>query len=544
MAGRIGSLVRSYRFLIGAFSAMMLILLLRSSSSSLDVSRISSPSITKPTGPEGFNSLPINSNPGYIDNEATQKGNPEVADAVKQQLDEKLPPTTGDAKKGDSPSIPKYSSGKCDKPHQYVVMIDAGSTGSRVHIYEFDVCTQPPILVEETFEMLKPGLSSYANDPEGGAKSLDPLLERALKVVPADRKGCTPVAVKATAGLRLLGDSKSEKILNAVREHLEKDYPFPVVKGDGVSIMSGNDEGVYAWITTNYLLGNIGSGNKLPTSAVFDLGGGSTQIVFEPSFSPNERMVEGEHKYELNFGGQNYDLYQFSHLGYGLMQGRNKINSLLLKNAIKSGEILESNTAAVHELTSPCLPPGMTAKEEKVKLDSGKEYTVNFNGPSEPAGAQCRFLADSILNKDAKCDVPPCSFNGIHQPSLVHTFKETNDLYIFSYFYDRTQPLGMPSSFTLRELADLARMVCNGEDVWKSVFSGIDGSIEKLTKEPQWCLDLSFQVSLLHTGYDIPLYRELRTAEKIANNELGWCLGASLPLLKADTWECKVEQTQ
>ncbi|PAK98769.1 hypothetical protein B8W96_12230, partial [Lentilactobacillus parakefiri] len=86
---------------------------------------------------------------------------------------------------------------------------------------------------------------------------------------------------------------------------------------------------------------------------------------------------------------------------------------------------------------------------------------------------------------------------------------------------DRTQPLGLPLSFTLQELQDLARTVCNGEDVWKSVFSGIEDSIDQLSKEPQWCLDLSFQVSLLHTGYDIPLHRELRTAKTIANNELG-----------------------
>lgn len=156
------------------------------------------------------------------------------------------------------------------------------------------------------------------------------------------------------------------------------------------------------------------------------------------------------------------------------------------------------------------------------------------------AGAQCRFLADAILNKDAKCTQPPCSFNGVHQPSLVHTFKESNDLYIFSYFYDRTHPLGMPLSFTLEELYDLTRMVCGGETTWKNIFQTIDGSLEELENDPHFCQDLTFQVSLLHTGYDIPLHRELKTAQKIADNELGWCLGASLPLLDSDNWKCKL----
>ena len=70
----------------------------------------------------------------------------------------------------------------------------------------------------------------------------------------------------------------------AVRNRLETQYPFPVVSDEkeGVVIMDGSDEGVYAWITTNYLLGKIGGPDHSPTAAVFDLGGGSTQIIFEP----------------------------------------------------------------------------------------------------------------------------------------------------------------------------------------------------------------------------------------------------------------------
>lgn len=533
-------LFSNYRFIIGAVGAVMLFLLIRVSNvgqSNLDIARNVASTINRPANPPDMESaqvsiLPIQDTPGYIEDPKADSKNPELSSAVQQQIES-----------AESSVLSSSSSNiACDKDHQYVVMIDAGSTGSRVHVYEFDVCTQPPTLINETFEMLKPGLSSFDTDAIGAASSLDPLLNIAMSVVPKNKRSCTPIAVKATAGLRLLGEVKSNKILQAVKDHLEKDYPFAVVDGDGISIMSGEQEGVYAWITTNYLLGNIGSGKKLPTSAVFDLGGGSTQIVFEPSFSPNERMIEGEHKYELNFGGYEYVLYQFSHLGYGLMEGRNKINSVLVETAIKNGLIKKNDFTNIYTLTSPCLPPNITAPKEKVKLNDGAIYTVNFEGPKVAAGAQCRYLADRILNKDAMCIQPPCSFNGVHQPSLVHTFKETNDLYIFSYFYDRTHPLGMPLSFTLDELYGLSRMVCNGEETWESVFQNIDGSLEELKNDPHFCQDLSFQVSLLHTGYDIPLHRELKTARMINNNELGWCLGASLPLLDGNNWKCKLTQ--
>ncbi|GEQ71290.1 hypothetical protein JCM33374_g4971 [Metschnikowia sp. JCM 33374] len=430
-------------------------------------------------------------------------------------------------------------------------MIDAGSTGSRIHVYSFDTCVSPPKLLNEEFKMLNPGLSSFDTDTKGAAASLDPLLEVALNTVPKAKQGCTPVAVKATAGLRLLGQAKSDAILKEVRNHLETDYPFAVVDGEGISIMDGKDEGVYAWITTNYLLGNIGSKEKIPTAAVFDLGGGSTQIVFEPEMGDNEKMAEGEHKYEFSFGDRDFTLYQFSHLGYGLMQGRNKVNSLVLKSAIKSGTSLtpfESKAAAKGATASvnvvnPCFPPGVTASDVTVELSESEIYVVNFKGPSEASGTQCRSIAEQVLNLNAECTSKPCSFNGVYQPSLVKAFHKNSDMWVFSYFYDRTNPLGFPSSFTVEELKDLTKTVCAGKSLWTDVLMG--ESVTELQNEPSWCLDLSFITAMLHTGYNIPLSRELRTAKTIANNELGWCLGASLPLLnpKEGGWKCRVKET-
>lgn len=435
----------------------------------------------------------------------------------------------------------------CDSKSEYVVMIDAGSSGSRVHVYEFDVCYSPPKLLKEEFKMLKPGLSSFDTDTVGAAKSLDPLLKLAVETVPKLLQGCTPVAVKATAGLRMLGKDKSDNILNHIRKYLETEWPFAVVEGDGVSIMDGADEGVYAWITANYLMGNIGSKDKSPTAAVFDLGGGSTQIVFEPHFPINQKLAEGNHKYSLDFGSREFELYQYSHLGYGLMEGRNKINKLIVETFLKSkpDELAPAKagaTSATVDMVSPCMAPGNTAKNVKVKFSDDEFYLVNFVGPETPAGAQCRFLAEKVLNKELECTLAPCSFNGVHQPSLVTNFQLTSDLYIFSFFYDRTNPLGMPSSFTLSELSDLAKIVCNGDSFWALMLGSIDGSLEELGNEPLYCLDLSFMVAMLHTGYDIPLHRELKTAKKIAGNELGWCLGASLPLLEKKGWKCRVKE--
>lgn len=473
------------------------------------------------------------------------------------------PPGVGKFPGGDVASDPSVATAKCtrsyskDKPLiQYALMIDAGSTGSRIHVYRFNNCGPTPELENEDFMMTTPkeggsGLSSYKSDAEGAAKSLDPLMEVAMKNVPDKLKGCTPIAVKATAGLRKLGPEMSDAILKAVRARLETVYPFPLVsdaKG-GVEVMDGKDEGVYAWITTNYLLGKIGGPDKTPTAAVFDLGGGSTQIVFQPTFPQAangglpEEMAEGDHKYSLSFGGRDFTLYQHSYLGYGLMEARNNLHRVVVQGVHDNHP--DSKAWLQKPVLNPCLAPG-SSKMITVPMGAnhvlGEEVSVNMTGPTTASPAQCRALAEKTLKKEQECKLAPCAFNGVHQPSLEKTFAR-EDVYLFSYFYDRTQPLGMPESFTLRELKDLTARVCAGGDAWK-VFETVHGAIAELEDRPETCLDLNFMVALLHSGYEMPIDREVKIAKKIKGNELGWCLGASLPLLSQESgWSCKISQT-
>src|SRR5690606_25000212 len=138
-----------------------------------------------------------------------------------------------------------------------------------------------------------------------------------------------------------------------------------------------------------------------------------------------------------------------------------------------------------------------------------------------PISPQCRALAEEILNKAKPCTIAPCSFNGVHQPSFERTFAR-EDVYIFSYFYDRLFPLGMPSSFTVREMHELTRKVCGGESEWDA-FKSLPDAMAELNDRPEHCLDLNFQLALLHTGYEMPLDREVKIAKKIKGKELGWC---------------------
>jgi len=89
-----------------------------------------------------------------------------------------------------------------DGSNKYAVIFDAGSSGSRVHVYCFDESLDlVPIGKEiELFKQKKPGLSAYAKDPQEAAESLISLLEEAEKVVPAELHQQTPVRVGVSDG--------------------------------------------------------------------------------------------------------------------------------------------------------------------------------------------------------------------------------------------------------------------------------------------------------------------------------------------------------
>lgn len=77
----------------------------------------------------------------------------------------------------------------------YSIMMDAGSTGSRIHVYKFiretDAGGSPLTLQSEVFEQLKPGLSAYATNPSRGAESLLPLLKAGADAIPDDLEPST-----------------------------------------------------------------------------------------------------------------------------------------------------------------------------------------------------------------------------------------------------------------------------------------------------------------------------------------------------------------
>ncbi|GAA5919128.1 hypothetical protein JCM1841_005641 [Sporobolomyces salmonicolor] len=476
---------------------------------------------------------------GYRSKEALQA---EPKGKAPQEAEVKLDTLpSGSPQKQQSASSSECTPPKGQKPTTYAIMIDAGSTGSRLHLYTFSHCDPDPAalpkLESEGFFTTKPGLSWYAGKPREAAESLRGLMEHALEGVPEKERGCTPIAVKATAGLRLLGQKQSEEILDEVERWLTQEWPFSVVK-NGVVVMEGRDEGVYAWITINFLLGLIGPNQPADagSAAIMDLGGASTQIVFEPIFDPSSsQLAPGDHVYELDFAGSDHVLYQHSHLGYGLMQARRAVHNLVAfsyvwQSAPKGASVVWEELSTKDRIHNPCMFKG---ESKVVKLDPPGREEVEVTMVGTGAGFEaCRRVVEVMIAKDAACEEPPCAFAGVYQPKMGEVFS-AGKVWALSYFYDRIAPLGLKSPFSISALRQLTADVCSGRDSasW-SRFKGNKEAIEELSDRPEYCLDLTFMYSLLSLGYELEEERQVWMGKKVGDVELGWALGAALAMVE------------
>ena len=117
-------------------------------------------------------------------------------------------------------------------------------------------------------------------EPSKAGASLRPLIDHAKEHVPKELYAKTPIFLMATAGLRMVGDAAKDAILASVCAELSASgFMF---KCEWATLLDGQDEGLYGWVTVNYLLDRLYPPAAEPPVGIIDLGGGSVQIVFAP----------------------------------------------------------------------------------------------------------------------------------------------------------------------------------------------------------------------------------------------------------------------
>lgn len=422
----------------------------------------------------------------------------------------------------------------------YGVVIDCGSSGSRVYIYYW-----PPhsgskeelLSIKQMIDVdgnpvrlkIKPGISHYADAPANASNSLRPLLQFAAHHVPLKKHHETPLYILATAGMRLLPETKRNTIVQNIRSEIPKVSKFYFTESQ-IEVITGKQEGVYLWIATNYILGRFDHSHDVSTTpastvahvlrkrtvGTIEIGGASLQIGYEV---PQNDSLPGDLGVRINLGCDihqtihEYQVYVTTFLGLGTDLGRkNYISSLFKENTekIKSHETVED----------PCLPTDMVDDQEHNNTKFKLTGTGDFN--------QCEERIKPLLNLTADCLKPPCSFNGIYQSPIDY---EHADFYGFAEFwYSSNDVLRVGGKYDNEKLEKEAKSFCGTR--WslhrRHYAMGLYPKADNFRFKYQ-CFKSAWMTTVLHDGLKFPKsYKGLTTVQLIDGKEVQWTLGALL----------------
>lgn len=390
----------------------------------------------------------------------------------------------------------------------YAIMMDAGSTGSRILVFTFKKSPSDGSLqlLEEFYKEVKPGISSYATEPQKAAESINGLLADAKRIIPPKEWSNTPLSLKATAGLRLLPTIQGENLLNSIRDVFE-DSGFSV-SSDSVSIIDGTSEGLFLWTTINFLLGKL-HGDLNETVAVVDMGGGSTQVAFVPLDPLTIQQAAPEDVTAIQLLGQPAKFYIHSYLGLGLMSMRLAI----LQGGSMRLAVLQGGNKTFKEdgdeLFTPYFHEDVTTEWEfqgrryQVSgLKSPKDSTEESQKEDSWRHRNCRNLISTIMEH-----------KGVQKiAELQH-----RNLFAVSYYFDRAVEASLISEKVggfvhVHDYCTAATQACEIPN----------------QQQPFACIDLSYLCTILEGGLGLSTNQIVNLKKKLDGHETSWALGAAL----------------
>jgi golgi apyrase len=371
------------------------------------------------------------------------------------------------------------------------------------------------------------GISSFAEHLDDIPAYLAPLLNHARTHIPPSLHHETPLFLLATAGMRLLSPEQQVAVLQTTCQFLKYHSNFRIDDaspagpcGSSVRIISGEEEGLFGWLSVNYLMDGFGSSSSnRGTFGFLDMGGASTQIAFEPSAEEQEKTQNLVDIQLRMLGGEEirHKVFVTTWLGYGTNQARERYVGQAIKQHERSRPLVEDALASTDVINDPCLPSGLALAESPVYAEPStsherKTHTLLGMGSLE------RCLEDTLplLNKTAPCPDAPCLFNGVYVPHI--DFSVSHFIGISEYWYSSEHVFGLGGAYDFVQYERAAEEFCGRP--WQETLRMYEGSKSGQgatdVGPPKWgnrvdvsrlqmqCFKASWIINVLHEGLRMP----------------------------------------
>ncbi|KAK7347043.1 hypothetical protein VNO80_21569 [Phaseolus coccineus] len=441
--------------------------------------------------------------------------------------------------------------GKLNASSYYTVVVDCGSSGTRLNVYEWMVGVKGinkgnlPVLLhsypDNTTRMsslwksscqyhcmqTEPGLHNFVNDSLGVRQALEPLIVWAEQVVPQEMRGDTPAFVLGTAGLRGLPREDADRVLGDI-EAVMKDHSFMMSKS-WIRVLSGKEEAYYGWVALNYKMGTFDdSYPKSPTLGLVDIGGSSLQIVVEIDGAGDD-----VHVMRSRLRSMEHRIMAYSLPAFGLNDAFDRTVLMLRNNQS------EEKTASISELRHPCLVstyvqnytchscPALASiyKKNDRQHQESELYSLRLTG--EPDWEQCKKLAIaaamnpsdsrvSHLTVSKNCQASPFSGIGtdiVNLTAVAHPIK-FHALSGFFFVYNK---------LNLTPRTNVTMVWESGKQICSNLWSGLGSVSDNPNYAGQFCFQVAYMASLIDYGLC------LGDVEMVFGpGNISWTLGAAL----------------
>lgn len=323
------------------------------------------------------------------------------------------------------------SSAVQESASQYIAVIDAGSSGTRLNLYQQAQDSVTAVELENS-KMDVPLASLSADPAQAGAEAVDPLLQPLAEFAKEQNIAVEDITVNvlSTAGMRKVDAAAAEQIYESVDESITA-AGFALGKTETIT---GAQEGLFAWADANSLKGTLGNSKKDPIGIV-EVGGASAQVAFATT---DATQVDEGDLVQVTINGVAYDVFTHSYLGLGQNDAR-------------------SQMVEVTDADTKCYP-----NSEDAALTYEPNDAVSFAASTAEFNFDTCSLAYEGVIAERSAEVPPNSLASIAGFESTKFFGLSSIAYAASDF-------GVDAEDVQASLAPTVAGECTGTNAWATL---------------------------------------------------------------------------